>query len=111
MRDPTARDWLMLWAVMGRPRHLPSHRMRALPMEVFQHAERVECIVEENVSLSVLKLYNDAGKSAHNFLVTLRIRHPERKRHTCEEYQHQYPEARVPEAIVEALDQRIVSPA
>jgi hypothetical protein len=110
MRDPIARDWLMLWTVMGRPDHLPPERMRALPMEVFQHKSRFECAIEENVKLSVLKLYNDLD-GCHNYLVTLRIFHPERRRHKNEEHQYQYPPTRVHEAIVEAIDQRTVSPA
>lgn len=110
LRDAATREWMMLWTVMGRPSKLSPTRMRGASMEAFQYVDRLECCLDGNTTLSVLKLYRAAGCHAHNFLVTLRVRHPERKRRKNEEHQHQYPEDRVPQAIVEALDHRTMSP-
>ena len=110
MRDAATRKWMMLWTVMGRPSKLSPTRMREASMEAFQYVDRLECCLDGNATLSVLKLYKAAGCHAHNFLVTLRVRHPERKRHKNEEHQHQFPERQVPIVIREALDYRTVTP-
>lgn len=40
------RNWFMLWSLLGRPRRLPFHLFRTIPLEALQETVVFECVHE-----------------------------------------------------------------
>lgn len=99
-------QWLALWIIKGEPGMIPPHHMAELPAEALFRRNQFECHLDPHTLLRVTRLFKASGSSAHNYLVSLHIEHPGRRRNKTTKLREQYPAELVPEAVREALEKR-----
>lgn len=100
--------WLMLWHLQGKPLTLPEDRIRQLPAAAFRYLKRgrFTCAIQPNVALIVQRLF-ESTETDHNYLVSLLIYRPERRRNRTKRTDAQCPEAALHKTINQLLDEEL----